>query len=674
MADSNKNLEYALKYARMGWHVIPCHYITTEGDCSCGFRRDAESKHTYGKHPMAHLVPHGQNQATTDEALIREWWTREPNANIAINLFRSGLVAVDIDPRNGGWEGIDSIETRHGLLRSDVEQFSGGGGEHRLFALASDMNVSLPGQLAEGVDLKRNGYIMVEPSNHYSGKRYEWEASSDPLDGVMPSPLPDWIRDLARNKEEVNLPREVVYQPLSVRDRVDLSSALTAISADEYDTWIRVGMALHATGAGQEALELWDNWSQTSSKYDSVVMYRKWASFRNKGLSGVTKATVFQIAQYNGWDNPARKKPEAAPIDFTVPDTTPDETKQDLKFPFSPIDTSEITEIDWTVEDYLESDSLALIFGEPGSGKSFVAIDLASCVATGHAWHGHDVKKGAVFYIAGEGFNGLTRRFRAWEIRNHVSLSGAPIFRSHKPARLYDRQSAIDVAEAVYVTAQECGVMPTLIVVDTIARNMGGDENSTQDMNAFIEHLDACLRVPYKSTVLCVHHSGKASPGQARGSSALRGALDAEYMIELEQTSKTIVMSNRKMKDADIPPEKRFYIESVDLGLIDKKGNPITGAALDAVDISGLVKSLEEKREYMGKNQRKIIEALDGLIFARKKDPHNTPITTDDLRDAAIGKGVDGKRYSEALNALEQKNKIRIWPGNIVEVINPAEE
>lgn len=313
MTDSNKNLEYALKYARMGWYVIPCHYITTEGDCSCGFRRDAESKHTYGKHPMAHLVPHGQNQATTDEALIREWWTKEPNANIAINLFKSGLVAVDIDPRNGGWEGIDSIETRHGLLRSDVEQFSGGGGEHRVFALASDMSVSLPGQLADGVDLKRNGYIMVEPSNHYSGKRYEWEASSDPLDGVMPSPLPDWIRDLAHHRGDSSLPSDVVYQPLSERDKSDLTSALQCISSDPYDVWIRVGMGLHATGAGQEAFDLWDQWSQKSDKYDPVITFRKWVSFRNKGLSGVTKATIFQMAQDAGWENPAKKKPE--PID-----------------------------------------------------------------------------------------------------------------------------------------------------------------------------------------------------------------------------------------------------------------------------------------------------------------------------------------------------------------------
>src|SRR5690606_10975405 len=132
---------------------------------------------------------------------------------------------------------------------------------------------------------------------------------------------------------------------------------------------------------------------------------------------------------------------------------------------------------------------------------------------------------------AGEGHNGLARRFKAWERVHGVSLQGAPIYKSHRAAQLYDQKSALDVAEAVKAVADKEGQTPRLIIIDTVARNMGGDGNSTQDMNLFIEHLDALLRHPYKAAVLCVHHSGKASPGQARGSTALRGALDAEYQV-----------------------------------------------------------------------------------------------------------------------------------------------
>src|SRR5690606_31096689 len=109
------------------------------------------------------------------------------------------------------------------------------------------------------------------------------------------------------------------------------------------------------------------------------------------------------------------------------------------KFEFSRIDSLEVKEIDWLVDGYFEADSLDLIFGEPGCGKSFISIDLGCCIATGTSWHGHEVKQGMVIYIAGEGHNGLARRFKAWERIHGVSLQGAPIYKSHRAAQLYDQ-------------------------------------------------------------------------------------------------------------------------------------------------------------------------------------------------------------------------------------------
>lgn len=299
---SKTPLDFALAYAALGWKVLPCFAIDPDtGRCTCG----TDCKHP-GKHPIASLVPRGHDQATSDPEMIRHWWGRVPNANIGVALAQSGLVAIDIDPRNGGWDTIDEIERQHGPLVSDVLALTGGGGEHRVFALSAEMHVSLPGKLGPGVDVKRNGYIMVEPSTHISGKRYEWEASSDPLEGIVPSPLPDWLRDLAHRRSEADYPRDVPQQPLADKDRQELQSALAAIPANDHDTWIRVGMALHSTGAGYEAFELWDAWSRTCpEKYNQVDQYRRWRSFRHRGLDGVTKATIFHMAQERGWTNPA---------------------------------------------------------------------------------------------------------------------------------------------------------------------------------------------------------------------------------------------------------------------------------------------------------------------------------------------------------------------------------
>jgi hypothetical protein len=85
---------------------------------------------------------------------------------------------------------------------------------------------------------------------------------------------------------------------------------------------------------------------------------------------------------------------------------------------------SDIRPTDWLIHGFFESDSMSLLFGDPAAGKSFVAIDLAACIATGKDWHGHKTKQGAVIYIAGEGMNGISKRFKAWsKLRCGIQLS-----------------------------------------------------------------------------------------------------------------------------------------------------------------------------------------------------------------------------------------------------------
>ena len=78
----------------------------------------------------------------------------------------------------------------------------------------------------------------------------------------------------------------------------------------------------------------------------------------------------------------------------------------------------EFREPEFLIEGLAETSSLALAFGDPGCGKSFLAIDIAECVANGVPFHGRRVRKGLVIYIAGEGHNGLKRRTSAWEQHN----------------------------------------------------------------------------------------------------------------------------------------------------------------------------------------------------------------------------------------------------------------
>lgn len=282
-------LDYALAYINIGWHVLPLIPKT--------------------KQPLSRLVPNGVHGATNDADTVRRWWTAEPMAGIGVAVLPSGLVAVDIDPRNGGFETMERLEAQHGALVSDVLALTGGGGEHRVFSASLVSN--LPGKLGQGVDLKADGYICVEPSIHPCGKPYAWEASSDPLEGCAPSTLPGWVRDLARGPFAA-VPYMPATRMVDQQQVEDLRKALSEIPADDYHQWVNFGNAL--SELGQAGFGLWDEWSQKSSKYDPQAVTRKWRSF--KGGTFQIESIFFE-AQARGWENPAAvpAMPVAVPVE-----------------------------------------------------------------------------------------------------------------------------------------------------------------------------------------------------------------------------------------------------------------------------------------------------------------------------------------------------------------------
>lgn len=298
MKELTTKLDYALAYADLGWLVFPCFQITKGGNCAC----NVEGCKNAGKHPISAIAPKGQNSATTDKAVITAWWSQYPNANIAVYLAGSGLMAVDIDPRNGGDWTIEDLESIHGEIKSDVLALTGGGGEHRVFIKPEG---TLAGTLGKGVDLKLNGYIIVEPSNHASGGVYEWDNGCNPLEGAIAPPLPDWIRShSAGHGHADNNSGDGVAINFGMPDAqyYDVLEALKFIPSDDRDVWVRVGLALH-TANDKRSYAMWCEWSSSSDKYDQNDQYRVWRSFRHNGLNSVDVPTIFKMAQDNGWIN-----------------------------------------------------------------------------------------------------------------------------------------------------------------------------------------------------------------------------------------------------------------------------------------------------------------------------------------------------------------------------------
>lgn len=262
-------------------------------------------------------------------------------------------------------------------------------------------------------------------------------------------------------------------------------------------------------------------------------------------------------------------------FDAYAQDYTPQQ-KAAGRFRFIAVADLEYRAPEYVIEDLIETETLGLIFGDPGCGKSFLAVDIALSVATGTPFHGRATKQGAVFFIAGEGHNGLARRFAAWSQARGVSLAGVPLFKSERAAQLLDSESAKAVADAVKSLAAQHG-SPALIIIDTLARNFGaGDENNTRDMSEFVAAVDDLKARFPGCSVLIVHHSGHAAKDRARGAMALKGALDCEYRVEKD--GRDIRLVNTKMKDAEQPADLYFSFKQVDLDGIAKS------AVLEATD------------------------------------------------------------------------------------------
>jgi hypothetical protein len=319
----------------------------------------------------------------------------------------------------------------------------------------------------------------------------------------------------------------------------------------------------------------------------------------------------------------------------------------------------------WLIKDYLEADSLSLIYGAPANGKSFVAIDWAACIATGKDWHGQKVRQGSVFYLAGEGFNGLSKRQAAWEKMNGIRLASAPLFVSDRAAILTESAQVQETMVAIQAIIDESGEEPALFIVDTLARCFGGNENAADDMGRFITHLDT-IRTTFGCSVLVVHHSGKDTDKGARGSTALKGAVDTEYSCSLAETNsgKVITVKNSKMKDADTPANKSFLLEAQKLEILDEEGQPFWAPALIETDYQA---PLTPRMAKLGANQQKALDLIREMVSLAKEHQSSEGITTqldevreEDFKQRAYQQGITtSKNYSNFIGKLEERRFIK---------------
>ncbi|ADD81151.1 DNA polymerase/primase [Rhodococcus phage ReqiPine5] len=179
---------------------------------------------------------------------------------------------------------------------------------------------------------------------------------------------------------------------------------------------------------------------------------------------------------------------------------------------------------EYAIEGLVEQGGLSMVFGPSGVGKSVVVIDMLCHIATGRRWHGRKTIQQKVLYMPGEGVGGAANRIEAWE-RAHGLTVGQSLLMAEDvipaAASMEDWSTF-----ARYVIDQKIG----MIVFDTFARMaVGVDENSAKEVGAVVKRLGQISKYT-KVGVMVVHHSSKGVM-EARGSGALKGAMDSELVV-----------------------------------------------------------------------------------------------------------------------------------------------
>jgi hypothetical protein len=408
------------------------------------------------------------------------------------------------------------------------------------------------------------------------------------------------------------LPREPVERGETPESLTTLRSALLHI-ADQIGTeigredWRNLIFGLHRdTGGSDDGLALADEFSSLCREYDYDEVVKLWESSRDKDNS-ISAATILFKARELGWGT-------ATPDDFVDESAPGEPTRAEAKRDkFRVKDIPEFLSappLSWWIKGVLPEARLAMLYGKSGSGKTFIALDMAIAMAVGRPWRGLHVKQGRVVFVCAEGVAGFRNRIRAAEHQFGIKLDKLIGVIDVTP-NLMEKPDAVAVAGAILDWNKASGGGPIAAVfIDTMAQVMaGGNENASDDVGKLLFHCNEISRITGAITVL-IHHSGKNEAAGARGWSGMRGACDAEYEVTSDDNGHILAVT--KMKDGGDAAAYGYKLLVVPIG-VDDEGDIISSCVVEHVE--GMAKAPSKKPRVIGKHERTIIEALNSQMI-----------------------------------------------------------
>ena len=530
-------------------------------------------------------------RASSDPDVVRDYWIAVPDANIGISC--EGMLVVDIDPKNGGDVEFERLDLIEGFGRT-ISSTTPSGGRHLFYRLPRESVgvANSVGTVGRGIDVRSVGGYVVAPGSETAAGHYAWQDSGE----IGIADAPEWLiraagqhhttRDSGHAGPVADAAAEVVD-----RARDWLAGQLPAIEGtggDAHTFKVICGLRDMGVSSGQASVLL-EAWNATCAP--------PWTP---EELAAKV-ANAYRYAQ----NEPGSKA--ALPGDFPVvaelSTIVPKKGIQAAAYRLSEFANSEQKGPGYLIKGLLQRRTYAELFGAPGEGKTFVAFDIAYCVAAGKPWMGRKSHGGPVLYLAYEGIGGLVKRAQA--LRQKYGEVDVPLYIAGASFNLREQKGRHELRD----TLSAIGEKPVLIVIDTLARAlMGGDENSAQDVGAFNSAVAALIEST-GACVMIIHHSGKNKNAGARGSSALLGAIDTELEVDGG------MLVAKKQRDVETGEPIGFVLKPVLVGM-DEDGDEVTSCVVEPGAVGVAAKPTGRLRE----NNKRGFEALCDLA------PDNSPV------------------------------------------------
>lgn len=205
----------------------------------------------------------------------------------------------------------------------------------------------------------------------------------------------------------------------------------------------------------------------------------------------------------------------------------------------------------WLCHGIIGAGDTAMLYGESGSSKTMIGIDLMHALLKGAVFANAFItpKPIKIMYCAGEGIGGLAARFKEanakWELTKEQQ---ARLTYVENVPQLFNLDSDYNY-ENFIDDAQEAGIQVDLIVIDTYhTATAGANENDAGDTGAILAGVNE-IKQRLNCAVLLVHHANKNNDLE-RGSSALKAACDTVVLTK-KIGKNDFTLECRKQKDGE---------------------------------------------------------------------------------------------------------------------------